>query len=101
MRKIFNISADCKPDLHYMVDISERLSQIKEMVDAGQYFTVNRARQYGKTTMLRALEKYLAKEYTVVSIDFQMVSDADFEKEAFFSAAFSRSEEHTSELQSP
>ena len=90
MRKIFNISADCKPDLHYMVDISERLSQSKEMVDAGQYFTVNRARQYGKTTMLRALEKYLAKEYTVVSIDFQMVSDADFEKEAFFSAAFSR-----------
>lgn len=90
MRKIFNISADCKPDLHYMVDISERLSQIKEMVDAGQYFTVNRARQYGKTTMLRALEKYLAKEYTVVSIDFQMVSDADFEKEVFFSAAFSR-----------
>ena len=90
MRKIFNISADCKPYLHYMVDISERLSQIKEMVDAGQYFTVNRARQYGKTTMLRALEKYLAKEYTVVSIDFQMVSDADFEKEAFFSAAFSR-----------
>lgn len=90
MRKIFNVSGDCKPELHYMVDISERLQQIKEMVDAGQYFTINRARQYGKTTTLRALEKLLAKEYIVVSVDFQMVSNADFEKEEFFAAAFSR-----------
>lgn len=46
-----------------MVDISERQQQIKGMVDAGQYFTINRARQYGKTTTLRALEKLLVKEY--------------------------------------
>lgn len=24
MKRIFNVSADCKPDLHYMVDIGER-----------------------------------------------------------------------------
>lgn len=29
---------DCKPDLHYVVDMSRRLMQIKKMVDAGQYF---------------------------------------------------------------
>lgn len=90
MRKMFNVSADCKPELHYMVDISERLQQIKEMVDAGQYFIINRARQYGKTTTLRALEKRLNKEYMVVSVDFQMISNADFENEGLFSAAFSR-----------
>ena len=29
MAKIFNIAADCKPSIHYMVDISDRLEQIK------------------------------------------------------------------------
>ena len=53
--KMFNVNANCQPDLHYMVDITERLQKIKEMVDAGQYFTINRARQYGKTTTLQAL----------------------------------------------
>ena len=51
MAKVFNINADCKPGLHYMVDVSGRLKQIKSMVDAGDYFTINRARQYGKTTV--------------------------------------------------
>lgn len=90
MKKIFNINGDCKPDLHYMVDMSRRLMQIKKMVDAGQYFTINRARQYGKTTTLRALEKILAEDYIVVSLDFQLVSGADFDSEESFVAAFSR-----------
>ena len=33
MSKTFNVSGDCKPDLHYMVNIEERLVKIKEMVD--------------------------------------------------------------------
>ena len=33
--RIFNDSVACKPYLHYMIDISERLEQIKGMVDAG------------------------------------------------------------------
>ena len=74
MAKIFNIAADCKPSLHYMVDISDRLEQIKKMIDSGQYFTINRARQYGKTTTLRALAKYLEQDYVVVSLDFQLMS---------------------------
>lgn len=70
MSRTFNITADCKPSLHYMVDITDRLEQIKKMIDAGQYFTINRARQYGKTTILRALAKYLVQDYVVVSLDF-------------------------------
>lgn len=89
MAKIFNVSADCKPKLHYMVDLTGRLEQIKAMVDAGEYFTVNRARQYGKTTTLRALERFLKNDYITVSLDFQMISYADFEKEETFAAAFS------------
>lgn len=89
MKKSFNVSGDCRQQLHYMVDISDRLEKMKAMVDAGEYFTVNRARQYGKTTTLKALGKLLEKEYVVVSLDFQMMSHADFEKEESFVEVFS------------
>ena len=59
MPKYFNTTAICRPKEHYIVDITEKLKQIKRMVDAGQYFTINRARQYGKTTTLRALQAFL------------------------------------------
>lgn len=89
MSKIFNVSGDCKADLHYMVNIDERLRQIKAMIDNGQYFTVNRARQYGKTTTLHALESFLKDEYTVISLDFQMFSAEDFKQEKDFIERFS------------
>ena len=62
MRKTFNTDGYCDPELNYMVDLSGRLAEIKSMVDEGKYFTVNRARQYGKTTVLTALAEYLKKE---------------------------------------
>lgn len=62
MERYFNTVGVCVPQRHYMVDIRGRLRQIKRMVDAGAYFTVNRARQYGKTTMLTALRKYLESD---------------------------------------
>lgn len=72
-----------------MIDLSERLSEIKKMVDAGEYFTINRARQYGKTTLLAALAEYLKSDYKVVSLDFQTISYGNFENEEKFVAAFS------------
>ena len=88
MGKIFNVNANCIPELHYMVDITERLGQTKAMVDAGQYFTINRARQYGKTTMLKALANFLKEDYVVVSLDFQKMSYVNFESEQAFVMAF-------------
>ena len=76
--KEFRTTGACTPDKNYMVDIQERLKQIKAMVDAGRYFTINRARQYGKTTTLTALAKYLKNDYTVLSIDFQGLDDESF-----------------------
>lgn len=91
MGKIFNITACCNPALHYMADISSRLAQIKEYIDRGEYFTINRARQYGKTTTLRALKDYIADEYYVISMDFQMqMSYAKFKNENTFSVAFAK-----------
>ena len=46
--KAFNVSGACRPDRHYMVDLKERLGEVRKMVDAGQYFAITRARQYGK-----------------------------------------------------
>lgn len=70
MNKVFNTSGDCKPDMHYMVDIEDRLIEMKAMVDRGDYFTVNRARQFGKTTTLKALRRYLKEDYQILSLDF-------------------------------
>lgn len=88
MSKLFNVNANCIPGLHYMVDLTERLEQVKEMVDAGQYFTINRARQYGKTTMLKALANFLKEDYVVASLDFQKMSFTNFASEQAFVVAF-------------
>lgn len=91
MSKIFNVTGNCRPEIHYMVDIRVRLEKIKEIVGKGDYLTINRARQYGKTTTLRALRGFLAKEYLVISMDFQKeMSDAKFRDENTFSVAFAK-----------
>ena len=74
-----------------MVDLEQRLAEVKILVDDGKYFTINRARQFGKTTILQALGEYLNSDYFVVSMDFQMqVSNAKFKSENLFSLAFAR-----------
>ena len=88
--KVFNTTAVCIPSKHYMVDLSERVSEIRKLVDAGKYFTINRARQYGKTTTLNALKKALVKDYLVLALDFQGIGAGAFENEGTFSQAFAR-----------
>ena len=41
--KKFNTTAVCIPSKHYMVDLSERVAEIKKMVGAGEYFTIKQA----------------------------------------------------------
>ena len=86
----FNVTGVCVPEKHYMVDISDKLAQIKEMVDYGDYFTINRAKQYGKTTTLSLLKKMLKSEYIVASISFERLGDESFESTAVFCRAFMR-----------
>lgn len=88
MRKKFNITGLCLPEKHYMVDLSERLRTIKPYVDEGSYFSINCARQYGKTTTLHALNCFLAEEYLVASLDFQSLGHASFQDEHTFSLTF-------------
>ena len=88
--KHFNTTAVCIPSKHYMVDLSERVKEIKKLVDAGKYFTINRARQYGKTTTITYLSNYLKNDYDVLSLDFQKISHASFKTEEKFVQAFCR-----------
>lgn len=89
MCKAFNTDGYCDSKFDYMVDLSNRLKEVKAMIDAGKYFTINRARQYGKTTILNALISYLELDYEIVSLDFQSMSSLSFENEQSFVAAFS------------
>lgn len=90
MAKIFNVNGACNPDRHYMVNLLPRLREIHFMIQNGDYFTINRARQYGKTTLLKALARFLSTEYLVVSLDFQKLSHSDFSTETAFVQALSR-----------
>ena len=68
-----------------------KVQEIKKLVDAGKFFAVSRPRQYGKTTMLRAMRKVQVHEnYVVVSLDFQEINRSGFETEESFVQEFSR-----------
>ena len=85
----FNTEGVCRPEEHYMVRLDDRLAWIKaELVDKRKYFVVNRGRQYGKTTTLNALERYLKEEYIVLALDFQLMGTEDFADEATFVRVF-------------
>ncbi len=89
MERYFNTEGSCNPEEHYMVKLDRRLEQIKKMlVDRKKYFVISRGRQYGKTTTLRSLKKYLSEEYMVVSLDFQELGTAEFADEMTFARAF-------------
>lgn len=76
MPKKFCVTGICIPEKNYMVDISKRIDTIMhDYIENGQYFTINRARQYGKTTTLYLLERRLQKEYLVLSLSFEAVDE--------------------------
>ena len=87
--RYFNTEGTCSPREHYMVQLDDRLACIKNtLVDRRKYFVINRGRQYGKTTTLRALARYLKDRYIVIDMDFQLMSAANFAKEQMFCAKF-------------
>jgi len=88
MEKVFNTTGNCVPTKHYMVNIEEKLKKIKRMIDRAYYFTINRGRQYGKTTTLFQLETFLADDYTVISLTFERMGQSSFSSEAVFCQKF-------------
>ena len=90
MKKKFNVTGLCFPEQHYMADISKKLEQTLRLIDDGEYFIINRPRQYGKTTTLYRLADILIKtgDYIVFNISFEGVGDLMFNEEKAFSQGF-------------
>lgn len=84
MMKRFHVDGICYPEEHYMVDMDDRLEEIKKLIEDGKYFVINRARQYGKTTILGMLAGKLSDEYQIFSISFEGLGDAAYENERAF-----------------
>jgi len=63
MKKRFNSTGVCVSRKHYMVDISNKIKQIKKLINNEFYFTINRPRQYGKTTTLNEINNELSDKY--------------------------------------
>ena len=90
MKKRFNITGTCIPERHYMVNIENKLKAIMAMIEDGNYFTINRPRQYGKTTTMFMLEKilYRKKSFAVIRISFEGYGDMVFREESKFINSF-------------
>jgi hypothetical protein len=72
-----------------MVDSKKRFKAVEDLIDAGEYFTINRARQYGKTTTLYMIWRRLSERFIVVPMSFEGLGDTPFESEEAFVRTFS------------
>lgn len=82
--KEFNTEAVCIPERHYMVDISDKIQQIEKLIAHGDYFTINRARQYGKTTTISTLFRKLKDKYLMIRLSFEGMGSVCFENDYNF-----------------
>ncbi len=82
--KEFNVTGLCIPEKHFMVDISNKIDKISHMVDKGAYFTINKPRQFGKTTTFYQLVEKLSRKYIVLDVSFEGIGDDVFETEEKF-----------------
>jgi len=90
MSKKFNDTGLCIPSRHYMVDTSAKIEKIIHLIEDGQYFTINRPRQFGKTTTLSLIAKQLnlREDYLALEISFEGIGDAPFASEQAFASTF-------------
>ena len=74
-----------------MVDTSAKEAQVMKMIEEGEYFVINRPRQYGKTTMLQMLRDVLRKapEYIGLKLSFEDAEEQHHQSEAAFAMMFS------------
>ncbi|HBY21676.1 MAG TPA: AAA family ATPase [Clostridiales bacterium] len=86
--KEFNITTTCIEEEHYMVDISKNIEKIKQLIEKGKYFTINRARQYGKTTTMMRLFQILQDKYIVIAGSLEGWGSEIYKSESKFAMTF-------------
>ncbi|MCP4106048.1 MAG: AAA family ATPase [Desulfobacteraceae bacterium] len=86
MQKEFNDTGLCVSDRHYMADMAKKIEKIIELVEKGKYFTINRPRQFGKTTILHLLAKQLNKrdDYVALKITFEEIDPDTYQDQGSF-----------------
>jgi AAA-like domain/PD-(D/E)XK nuclease superfamily len=92
MSKEFNVTGKCLPNKHYMADVSHKMAETLQLIDKGQYFIINRPRQYGKTTTLYSISDALRKkgDYIVFNISFEGLDKSVFDDDKAFAQGFMR-----------
>lgn len=88
MAKYFNTEGPCYPKEHYMVNLDLRIQEIKKLIDSKKYFSINRGRQYGKTTTLDMLQEKLKSQYSIFYISFEGFAEESFQNEDAFCRLF-------------
>ena len=73
----FNILGPVYPQYHYHVDRVAVKAILREKVEKGRYFTLNAARQIGKTTLFQEIiaELEATGEYIGILLDFESLTD--------------------------
>ncbi|MEM8525319.1 MAG: AAA-like domain-containing protein [Bacteroidota bacterium] len=90
MKKEFNVTGNCFAEDHYMMDNSRQLREVMALVDSGKYFTLNRPRQFGKTTTINTISEQLrsAEKYLPIELNFQGVDSQWYESDEAFVIRF-------------
>ena len=78
MAKEFNTEVTCDPERHYMVDTTKKMKVFERLIDRKKYFTINRARQFGKSTSLNWIYNNLSDRYLVVPISFETTDEVNW-----------------------
>jgi len=103
MKKKFNITGLCFPEQHYMMDVRQKMSEVMEMVESGDYFVINRPRQYGKTTTIYLLRETLQilDDYIPIALNFQGVDRKWHQSDEAFAKMFLNQLANFFEFQNP
>ncbi|HBY20874.1 MAG: hypothetical protein A2Y24_07215 [Clostridiales bacterium GWE2_32_10] len=86
--KEFNTTTTCIKEEHYMVDTRKKLAKIEQMIAKGMYFTINRARQYGKTTTMSRLFLTLQDKYIIIPGSIEGFGEEPYKSEQKFAKTF-------------
>ncbi len=68
MKRFFNTAGPCVPGKHYMIDLAERFSNIRQLIDQESYFMLHAPRQTGKTTAMLQLAEQLNQENQFIAL---------------------------------
>ncbi len=76
MTKWFNTAGPCQSDIHYMLSATERIPQLKQLIEQRNYFVIHAPRQTGKTTAMLNLAQELTAsgKYTAVMVSVEVGS---------------------------